>query len=121
MFQYGFRKYDDELWIRTHAHFYPPLATEDRFDQIVVPLLANIAKKYDTSPVPDLVTIAPSYWNMGIEEDEWMENRIAQIIRKVGNGWRGSKERQPLILWRASSSLTLFPILGRTMLMLWRG
>ncbi|KAL8290289.1 hypothetical protein RQP46_003228 [Phenoliferia psychrophenolica] len=100
VFQWGFFDYDLN-WIRNHPHFYPPLNPEDRFDQVVVPLLANIAKKYGTSAVPDIITISPSYWNMGMANDTaWMAPRIEQVIRKLASGWSDAAEK-PMILWKS--------------------
>ncbi|GAA6059413.1 hypothetical protein JCM10212_003645 [Sporobolomyces blumeae] len=65
VFHYGFQPVDfDDSYITTHPHFYPPGTVEERFDQIVVPLVANVAQKYNTSPVPDVFSVSPGFWTM---------------------------------------------------------
>lgn len=92
VFHYGFRAKTN--FIIGHPHFYPPATIEgapppplavdssrwlitppplqilhrlfaDRFDQIIVPLLTNIAAAYPGAhAVPDLVEITPGFWGL---------------------------------------------------------
>ena len=61
----------------------PPFAHPDRLDQIVIPLLNNIAAEYKTSPVPDIVSIAPGFW--GILRLSYEEQRIRDESILAGN------------------------------------
>ncbi len=61
-FHYGFRDRTD--FIVGHPHYYPPAKLEDRFDHVVLPLLANLAKKYDRAAVPDLMSVTSGFWGM---------------------------------------------------------
>ncbi|KAL8280436.1 hypothetical protein RQP46_007084 [Phenoliferia psychrophenolica] len=81
VFHYGFRGYTH--WMAMHPHYYPPASIEDRLDQIVIPLLANIAKQYNTSPVPDIVSIAPGFW--GILRLSYETQRIRDAAIAAGN------------------------------------
>ncbi|KAL8278425.1 hypothetical protein RQP46_009115 [Phenoliferia psychrophenolica] len=78
VFHYGFRAKTD--WIMSHPHYYPPATMEDRFDQIVIPLLQNIADKYKISPVPDVVSVAPGFWGILRLSMEEQFNRDMGII-----------------------------------------
>ncbi|KAM0751854.1 hypothetical protein T439DRAFT_220717 [Meredithblackwellia eburnea MCA 4105] len=62
VFHYGFRGYTK--WISTHPHYYPPAAIEDRFDQILVPLMKTISQTYGVPEVPDILSIAPGFWGL---------------------------------------------------------
>ncbi|GAA6048912.1 hypothetical protein JCM3770_007115 [Rhodotorula araucariae] len=62
VFHYGFEEQTD--FITYHPHFYPPARLEDRFDQIVLPLVASISAHYGTSPIPSLVSVAPGFWSL---------------------------------------------------------
>ena len=61
-FHFGFR--DKTNFIVGHPHYYPPAKLEDRFDQVVLPLLANLATKYNRSAVPDLMSVTSGFWGM---------------------------------------------------------
>ncbi|GAA6006474.1 hypothetical protein JCM11491_004975 [Sporobolomyces phaffii] len=64
VFHYGFQEADyDNGYIMTHPHFYPPASVEERFDQIVVPLMEGLATKYNVSAVPDIVSITAGFWS----------------------------------------------------------
>jgi hypothetical protein len=68
VFHYGFD--ESQFWIREGEHYYPPLVIEDRFSQIVIPLLNSISSQYHVSAVPDLISFTSSYWGirrLGIE------------------------------------------------------
>ena len=55
-----------------------PLA--DRFEQIVIPLLKSLGDKYNVSPVPDIVSLAPGFWGiLRLSIDEQM-NRDKSIL-----------------------------------------
>ncbi|BGP38093.1 hypothetical protein JCM10449v2_002020 [Rhodotorula kratochvilovae] len=62
VFHYGFEDQTD--FITYHPHFYPPARLEDRFDQIVLPLVASLSGHYGTSPIPSLVSLAPGFWSL---------------------------------------------------------
>lgn len=51
----------------------------DRIDQIVVPLVANMARKFGTSPVPDLFTMTPGFWGLLRQAQEDDRNRQALL------------------------------------------
>lgn len=78
MFHYGFR--DRTAFIVGHPHYYPPAKLEDRFDQIVLPLLASLADTHSRSAVPDLVSVTPGFWGMmrqGVEDDRLRQAEVA--------------------------------------------
>ncbi|GAA6008344.1 hypothetical protein JCM10207_000092 [Rhodosporidiobolus poonsookiae] len=65
---FGFGLQEEDEWMSKMNHFYPPGGYEDRFDQILLPLLDNLAARRTleegrpVSPVPDLVTLTSSFW-----------------------------------------------------------
>lgn len=42
--------------------FFP--RSPDRFSQILVPLLQNMATTYHSSPIPDLLSFSPTFWDI---------------------------------------------------------
>ncbi|GAA6038793.1 hypothetical protein JCM8097_002893 [Rhodosporidiobolus ruineniae] len=66
VFQFGVD--DEDEWLTKMNHFYPPGGLEDRFDQILLPLLENIAHERSekegrpVSPIPDLLSFTSTFW-----------------------------------------------------------
>ncbi|GAA5865566.1 hypothetical protein JCM8547_007651 [Rhodosporidiobolus lusitaniae] len=66
VFQFGVD--DEDEWLTQRRHFYPPGGFEERFDQILLPLLENLATRKSNqtgravSPVPDLVSFSSTFW-----------------------------------------------------------
>ncbi|GAA5834732.1 hypothetical protein JCM3766R1_003221 [Sporobolomyces carnicolor] len=64
VFHYGFQEADfDNGYITTHPHFYPPASVEERFSQIIVPLMEGLSERHNISAVPDILSIAPGFWS----------------------------------------------------------
>ncbi|GAA5947445.1 hypothetical protein JCM3765_001680 [Sporobolomyces pararoseus] len=64
VFHYGFQEPEfDNGYIMTHPHFYPPATVEERFSQVLVPLLEGLSKRYNISAVPDILSVAPGFWS----------------------------------------------------------
>ncbi|GAA5865960.1 hypothetical protein JCM8547_002897 [Rhodosporidiobolus lusitaniae] len=97
VFHYGFRPLTD--MIQGHPHFYPPALVEDRFDQIIIPLVANLAAKYGTSPVPDILSIAPGFW--GILRQSVEDGRLE--YEEVQAGKDASQAKAEHDVWRPMS------------------
>ncbi|GAA5821019.1 hypothetical protein JCM11251_001923 [Rhodosporidiobolus azoricus] len=66
VFQFGVDEEDE--WLTQQNHFVPPGGFEERFDQILLPLLDNIAQERSekegspASPIPDLVSFTSTFW-----------------------------------------------------------
>lgn len=60
-------------------HFYPPAQLEDRVDQILLPVLAGLAKVLERSAVPDVISITPGFWGMLRQAKEDDRNKDADI------------------------------------------
>ncbi|GAA5931542.1 uncharacterized protein JCM15063_001497 [Sporobolomyces koalae] len=97
VFHYGFQSRDfDNGYIATHAHFYPPATVEERFDQIVMPIVKGLAEQYGASPVPDLFSIAPGFWSQlrqGVADVSAYSNAVEKGMNpdeagKVFDVWR---------------------------------
>ncbi|GAA6027093.1 hypothetical protein JCM8097_006106 [Rhodosporidiobolus ruineniae] len=80
VFHYGFRGETD--FIVHHPHFYPPASVEDRFDQIVVPLMSALSTKYGVSAVPSILSIAPGFW--GLLRQSVEDQRLATEAIQAG-------------------------------------
>lgn len=50
----------------------------DRFDLIVVPFLAKLAKIYETNPIPDLISISTGFWGITrmVEADDSIQRAL---------------------------------------------
>ncbi|BGP14017.1 hypothetical protein JCM10213v2_001955 [Rhodosporidiobolus nylandii] len=98
VFHYGFR--GETEFIVGHPHFYPPATVEDRFDHIVVPLVASLSAKYGTSTVPDILSIAPGFW--GLLRQSVEDQRLAQAA--VDEGRKTEQEAlEEYNVWRTMS------------------
>lgn len=122
VFYFGYQP--DSPWIHISRHFHPPEKAEDRFDQILVPLYANVAAKLNLGPAPDVVSISPTFWttlrhsldgsagvdvpeeanedfmdHLNIHAQKWLERRTTDIVTTAMKAW-SSAQRKPLILWR---------------------
>ncbi|GAA5917729.1 hypothetical protein JCM6882_009364 [Rhodosporidiobolus microsporus] len=66
VFQFGVDEEDE--WLTKMNHFYPPGGFEQRFDQILLPLLDNLARQRSekegraVSSIPDLVSFTSTFW-----------------------------------------------------------
>lgn len=128
VFHYGFRP--ATTYIEMHPHFYPPALIEDRFDDIVVPIMKNVAREHGVSEVPDIVTFTSGFWSLmrtkyelvngtSLEEGgqlqpmvsdwdpenvalkDWFVARIQMTIKHVAKGWSYlPASNRPLIMWR---------------------
>ncbi|GAA5896754.1 hypothetical protein JCM6882_005027 [Rhodosporidiobolus microsporus] len=97
IFHYGFRGATD--FIVGHPHYYPPATVEDRFDHIVVPLMAAVAAKFGTSAVPDILSIAPGFW--GLLRQSVEDQRLAQ--EEVAAGESAQEAMDKHNVWRVMS------------------
>ncbi|GAA5842728.1 hypothetical protein JCM11251_002334 [Rhodosporidiobolus azoricus] len=97
IFHYGFRGETD--FIVGHPHFYPPATVEDRFDHIVVPLMQAVANKFSTSPVPDILSIAPGFWGLLRQSSE--DQRLAQESIQAGQDAQETLNKHNV--WRTMS------------------
>ncbi|KAM0747583.1 hypothetical protein T439DRAFT_328814 [Meredithblackwellia eburnea MCA 4105] len=62
VFYYGFRPLDN--FIITKQHYYPPALAEDRFDQILLPLISKVSQRYGSPSIPTLLSISPTFWGL---------------------------------------------------------
>ncbi|KAK4701444.1 hypothetical protein P7C70_g4789, partial [Phenoliferia sp. Uapishka_3] len=83
IFFYGFRPDDD--FVLNREHYYPPAEAKYRFDQILLPLLAKVADRYNVPRVPDIFTVSPTFWGLLrlVQEDD--TNREA--TKGTGMAW----------------------------------
>lgn len=113
-FYYGFRPVDE--FIVTREHYYPPAVAEgaailpvsilcrqltrrgptERFNQILLPLVAKVAAKYDLPSVPSLLTISPTFWGLLRNSQEDDASRAAATENTSGSEWdKAVKEWEP--------------------------
>ena len=77
VFHYGFR--ERTAFIDNHPHGYPPFQLEDRFDQILLPLLSSLAAQHGRSAVPDVFSVTSGFWGMmrqAVEDDRKKEQDV---------------------------------------------
>ncbi|KDE08076.1 hypothetical protein MVLG_01776 [Microbotryum lychnidis-dioicae p1A1 Lamole] len=97
VFHYGFR--GRTKMIESHPHFYPPATIEERFDQIVVPLVHNLAAKHNVSATPDLVSFTPGYWGLlrqAVSDDK-------MLLEALKNGTAAEEAQAKYDVWRTMS------------------
>ncbi|KWU46546.1 hypothetical protein RHOSPDRAFT_32003 [Rhodotorula sp. JG-1b] len=98
VFHFGFQDVSD--FLLSSPHYYPPARIEDRFDQIVVPLVAAVAKQYGSNPIPDLVSVAPGFWTLlreTVDKQRALERQAEDGVPydEAHAQWRAQVWRQP--------------------------
>ncbi|GAA5978089.1 hypothetical protein JCM10908_004225 [Rhodotorula pacifica] len=98
VFHFGFQDLSD--FLLNSPHYYPPAGIEDRFDSIVVPLVAAVAKQYGTSASPDLVSIAPGFWTLlreTVDKQQILEKQVDNGVPydEAKAQWRAQVWRTP--------------------------
>ncbi|GAA5872536.1 hypothetical protein JCM3774_006846 [Rhodotorula dairenensis] len=98
VFHFGFQ--DLSEFLLNSPHYYPPARIEDRFDQIVVPLVASVAKHYGSNPIPDMLSVAPGFWTLlreTVDKQEALEKgNLAGVSSVEAHAqWRAQVWRTP--------------------------
>ncbi|GAA5863720.1 hypothetical protein JCM8547_003700 [Rhodosporidiobolus lusitaniae] len=100
VFHYGFE--DATPALLNHGHYYPPSSVEDRFDQVLVPLMRGLAQKYGSSPIPDILSVSPGFW--GIMWQTVQDARLLDLAIHAGEDPEVAKKKHDV--WRSMNPKT---------------
>lgn len=131
VFHYGLR--DETAHLRTFPHFYPPAEFTERLDQIVLPLVKNVARTYKTpSDVADLISITPGFWVVQRSWHDFMagvanETDALRAAKQHELGWSNENLPDELARWIEKRlyevlihTAELYPEADRKPLIVWR-